>query len=52
MFAAAEGYSDVVQYLLSNGANPKAEDVDGETAATFARQRGFAEVAALIEARL
>ena len=52
MFAAAEGYSDVVQYLLSNGANPKAEDVDGETAATFARQRGFAEVAAIIEARL
>lgn len=52
MFAAAEGHRDVVQYLLSNGANPKAEDVDGETAATFARQRGFAEVAAMIEARM
>ena len=47
-----EGHRDVVQYLLSNGANPKAEDVDGETAATFARQRGFSEVAAMIEARM
>jgi len=52
MFAAAEGHRDVVQYLLNNGANPTAEDVDGETAATFARQRGFAEVAAMIEARM
>ena len=52
MFAATEGHRDVVQYLLSNGANPKAEDVDGETAATFARQRGFSEVAAMIEARM
>lgn len=52
MFAAAEGHRDVVQYLLSNGANPKAEDVDGETAATFARQRGFAEVVEMIETRM
>lgn len=52
MFAAAEGHRDVVQYLLSNGANPRAEDVDGETASSFARQRGFNEVAEMIEARM
>ncbi len=52
MFAAAEGHRAVVQVLLDNNANPAAADVDGETSAYFARQRGFPEVAELIEARV
>ena len=52
MFAAAEGHSDVVQYLLDNNADPNAADVDGETAAMFAQSRGFPEVAAMIQARM
>ncbi len=51
MFAASEGHQHVVQFLLDNNADPNAADVDGETAAFFARQRGFPEVAALIEAK-
>ncbi|QXD30543.1 ankyrin repeat domain-containing protein [Candidatus Pelagisphaera phototrophica] len=52
MFAAAEGHSDVVQYLLDNNADPNAADVDGETAAMFAQSRGFPELAAMIQARM
>ncbi len=52
MFAAAEGHRDVVQFLLDNNADPNATDVDGESAAFFAHQRGFPEVAALIEAKM
>lgn len=52
MFAAAEGHRDVVQFLLNHNADPNAADVDGETAAYFARQRGFPEVAEIIEAKM
>ena len=51
MFAAAEGHRDVVRFLLDNGADPRAADVDGETAAQFAYSRGFPEVAQMIEAQ-
>lgn len=52
MFAAAEGHRDVVQLLLDSKADPNAADIDGETSAYFARQRGFPEVAEMIEARM
>ena len=41
MFATAEGLSPIVDLLLEAGANPSMKDVDGDTAAVFARQRGF-----------
>ena len=45
MFAAAEGLSPVVDILLAAGADPKMKDVDGDTAAKFARDRGFPQLA-------
>ena len=52
MFAAAEGHSGVVQLLLNSNADPNAADIDGETSAYFARQRGFPEIAEIIEAKM
>lgn len=49
MFAAAEGLTDIVTLLLDNGADRSMADVDGETAAYFAKQRGFPELAAFLE---
>ncbi len=37
MFAAAEGQAENVQLLLAHGADQSLVDVDGETAANFAR---------------
>lgn len=45
MFAAAEGLSPVVDILLAAGADPKVKDKDNDTAANFARQRGFTALA-------
>lgn len=45
MFAAGEGLSPVVELLLEAGADPAMKDIDGDTAATFARQRGFTALA-------
>ena len=49
MFAAAEGNIAVVRVLLEHGADAEAVDVDGDTALSFARQKGHKEVAALLE---
>jgi len=48
MFAAAEGHADVVAALLAAGADPNAQDTDGDTARDFALQRGHKELADLI----
>jgi ankyrin repeat protein len=48
MTAAAEGQLAVVQLLLARGANPSIRDEDGDTAASFARQKGHTEVVALL----
>lgn len=45
MYAAVEGLSPVVDILLKHGADPTLKDVDGDTAASFARQRGFTALA-------
>lgn len=49
MYAAAEGHMDVVRILLKKGADPELRDVDGDTAASFARKNGFNEVADFLE---
>ena len=49
MTAAAEGQLEVVKLLLDHGADPTLEDVDGDTALSFARQGRHAEVVALLE---
>jgi uncharacterized protein len=50
MFAAGEGLSPVVDILLAAGADPKLKDEDGDTAASFARQRGFTALADKLQA--
>jgi ankyrin repeat protein len=49
MHAAAEGQLEVVRILLDAGADPFLKDIDGETAALFARNNGHTEVAGLIQ---
>jgi ankyrin repeat protein len=44
MTAAAEGQLEVVTLLLARGADPVLEDVDGDTAASFAEQNGHPAV--------
>jgi len=48
MTAAAEGQSKVVQVLLGHAADPDLLDVDGDTAESFARQKGHAAVVELL----
>lgn len=49
MTAAAEGQLDVVRLLLEHGADPSLEDEDGDTAASFAREKGHSAVVELLE---
>ena len=49
MTAAAEGEAKVVRLLLAHGADPTLKDVDGDTAASFARQKGHTSVVQLLE---
>jgi ankyrin repeat protein len=46
MTAAAEGQVEVVRVLLAYGADPELEDVDGDTAESFAIQNGHLQVVA------
>ena len=41
MYAAIYGLSPIVDVLLDAGADPAMQDIDGDTAATFARKGGF-----------
>jgi len=50
MHAAAEGNLDVVKILLEWKADPTLKDVDGDNAASFARQNGHLEVANYLDA--
>lgn len=49
MTAAAEGQLEVVRLLLIHGADPSLVDEDGDTAASFARQKGHTAVVTLLE---
>lgn len=50
MFASAEGLSPVVDLLLERGADPKMKDKDNDTAAKFAKDRGFTDLAEKLQA--
>ena len=50
MTAAAEGQVEVVRLLLAYGANLDLEDVDGDTAESFATQNGHLKVVAMLRA--
>jgi ankyrin repeat protein len=47
--AAASGRAEMVQQLLKAGADPRRKSKEGKTAAEMARERGHAELAAVIE---
>jgi ankyrin repeat protein len=49
MTAASEGQLEVVRLLLAHGADPSLVDKDGDTAASFARQKGHSAVVDLLE---
>lgn len=49
MFAAGEGHMEVVNVLLEYGADPDRKDADGDTAASFARERGYTNVYARLQ---
>lgn len=51
MTAAAEGQLGVVRLLLDRGADASLQDVDGDTALSFAREKGHGEVIDLLEER-
>lgn len=49
MFAAAEGHEPVIRLLLKRGADAALVDDDGDTAASFAAQRGHGAVVELLK---
>ena len=49
MFAARDGYADLVKYLLANGADKSAKDIQEDTALDMAKTNGHLEVAKLLE---
>ena len=49
MHAAAEGNLDVVKILLEAGSDATLKDIDGDNAASFAKQSGHIEVANYLE---
>ena len=51
MMAAAEGQAEVVDVLLARGAKKEMVDIDGESAAYFARQNGHTKIAERLEGR-
>ena len=51
MMASSEGHTDVVRVLLLNGAKVEMADKDGDTAGSFAREKGHAAVLELLEAQ-
>ncbi len=49
MFAAAEGQVQIVKILMEQGADIHLADVDGETAADFARNNGHQDVLQILQ---
>ncbi len=48
MLAASRGHLEVCKLLLESGANPRIRDFEGSDALELAKEKGFAEVEALI----
>jgi ankyrin repeat protein len=48
MTAAAEGQAEVVRLRLAHGADPSLKDGDGDTAESFAREKGHPDVVDLL----
>ena len=49
MFAASEGHIDVVKLLLKHDADKTLRDIDGDTAASFARKNGHTKIVDLLD---
>jgi ankyrin repeat protein len=49
MSAASGGHTDIVRYLLSQGADPALKDENGKTALDYARQSGANDIVKLLE---
>jgi len=49
MWAAAEGQTEVVTLLLKHKADATLKDVDGDTAESFAAQKGHAEIVKILQ---
>lgn len=49
MHAAAEGHLEVVRILIDHGADHTLKDIDGDDAASFARQNGHSQVVEYLE---
>ena len=49
MTAAAEGQLEIVRLLLEKGADPSLKDKDGDTAQSFAQEKGHSAVVELLE---
>jgi ankyrin repeat protein len=52
MTAAAEGQLEVVKLLMDAGADPTMQDIDGDTALSFAMQRRQGEVVKYLSAAM
>ena len=52
MMAASEGQLEVLKVLVSNGADLKMVDVDGESSLDFAKSKGHKAVADYIKTKL
>jgi ankyrin repeat protein len=50
MWAAAEGQAGNVALLLEHDADPALKDIDGDTAESFAAQKGHTNVVTLLQA--
>ena len=52
MYASYEGYVDIMESLISYGADPMIKDVDGDNAMVFARNNDHWEVADFLETQM
>jgi ankyrin repeat protein len=49
MWAAAEGKADNLKLLLKHGADASLQDIDGDTAESFAAKKGFKEIVKILQ---
>ena len=49
MWAAAEGQAENVNLLLKHQADTTLEDIDGDTAESFAAKKGYTEIVKILQ---